>query len=176
MPRGGKRLNAGRKPGIPNKATIERQEQARIDAENAAVEAARDAKEAATGPRKKLAKDVLEEFMLRFGDMAAHHQPAGTWHEEMRGREVVRINDNPNMDEDKFRAYAALAMQAARELAQYQSPKLSAMAVGQVQRKLVTVVGGLPPRRREPALPPRAPADAVIEPAVPVGSDNENPQ
>jgi hypothetical protein len=130
MPRGGARPNAGRKFGVPNRATIERQEQARIDAENAAAEASGDAAEAAIVARKKLAKDVLEEFMLRFGDMAAYHQPARTWHEEKRGGEVVRVNDNPNMDEDKFRAYAALATRAARDLAPFQSPKLSALKVG----------------------------------------------
>jgi hypothetical protein len=74
---------------------------------------------------------------------------------------VVRVNDNPNMDEDKFRAYAALAMQAARDLAQYQSPKLSAVAVGQVTKLTVIVKGGLPPggsrrcRRRHPQRWPR---------------------
>jgi hypothetical protein len=76
MPRGGTRPRAGRKKiGVPNKATIEGQEQARIHAENAAAEASGDAAEAAIVARKKLAKDVLEEFMLRFGDMAAYHQP-----------------------------------------------------------------------------------------------------
>jgi hypothetical protein len=149
MPRGGTRPNAGRKFGVPNRATIERQEQARIDAENVAAEASGDAAEAAIVARKKLAKDVLEEFMLRFGDMAAYHQPARTWHEEMRAGQVVRVNDNPNMDEDKFRAYAALTLHAARDLAQYQSPKLSAVAVGQVTKMTVIVKGGLPPRKIE---------------------------
>jgi hypothetical protein len=74
-----------------------RQEQARIDAENAAVEASGDATEAAIVARKKLAKDVLEEIMLRFSGMAAYHQPARTWHEERRGGQVVRVNDNPNI-------------------------------------------------------------------------------
>jgi hypothetical protein len=166
MPRGGVRPNAGRKSGIPNKATIERREQARIDAENAAAAAASDAAKAATVSRKKLAKDVLEEFMLRFGDMAAYHQPARTWHQEKRGRRVVRVNDNPNMDEDKFRAYAVQAMQAARDLAPYQSPRLSTVAVGQATRKEVVVIGGLPPRKIGPPIPaPPAIQSGVAGPA-----------
>jgi hypothetical protein len=84
--------------------------------------------------------------MLGLCDLAAYHQPARTWHEEKRGDQVVRVNDNPNMDEDKFRAYAAQAMHAARDLAPYQSPRLSAVAVGQVTKMVVTVKGGLPPR------------------------------
>jgi hypothetical protein len=168
MPRGGTRPRAGRKKiGVPNKATIEGQEQARIHAENAAAEASGDAAEAAIVARKKLAKDVLEEFMLRFGDMAAYHQPARTWHEEKRDGQVVRVNDNPNMDEDKFRAYAALATQTARDLAQYQSPKLSAVAVGQVSKMTVIVKGGLPPRNTSSAPAIAPPAAEIADAGAP---------
>jgi len=165
MPRGGARPRAGRKFGIPNRATIERQEQARIDAENAAAEAVGDVAKVAPLARRKLAKDVLEESMLRFNDLAAYHQPARSWHEEKRGGKVVRVNDNPNMDEDKFRAYNALAMHAARDLAPYQSPRLTAAAVGQVTKMVVTVRGGLPPRdTSSPEIAPPAAESRVAGP------------
>lgn len=135
MPRGGARPRAGRKFGIPNKATIERREQARIDVENAAAGTSGDVAEAATVPRKKLAKDILEEFMYLFAGMATFYKMASP-----------SEAPNPNADERKFRDYAMLATQTARDLAPFQSPKLSAVAVGQVRKMVVVVKGGLPPR------------------------------
>jgi hypothetical protein len=131
MPRGGKRANAGRKLGVPNKATIERREQARIAEENAAMTVGSKPLDPIAG--KMLAREVLEDFMVRFRRMALFH-------------EVLADGSNPNADEGKFRCYARLATETARDLAQYQSPKLTAVAMGQVTKVTVTVIGGLPPR------------------------------
>jgi hypothetical protein len=68
MPRGGKRLNAGRKPGVPNKTTVERRERARIAAENAARE---------FGIEKQLATDVLEDVMMDFKRKALFYDANG---------------------------------------------------------------------------------------------------
>lgn len=108
MARGGARVNAGRKPNVPNKATIERT----LRAEQEMLQA-RD-----TG--KKLAKDVLDEFMLLFAGMAAHHQPIPPGQPIPAGRE-------PN--EDKFEKWARLAVETAADLAKYQSPTFRAIAV-----------------------------------------------
>lgn len=106
-PKGGARVGAGRKPGIPNKSTIQK-----VEAAVARVEAAR-----ASG--KKLAIEVIEEFMHLFAGMSAHHQP-------IPPGQVVPTNRDPN--EGKFLTYAKLTLEAAGELAAYQSPKLRAIA------------------------------------------------
>jgi hypothetical protein len=54
----------------------------------------------------------------------------------------------------------------ATALAIYQSPRLSAVAVGQVTKMTVVVKGGLPPRRIE-ALPAPAPTALAKEPPLP---------
>jgi hypothetical protein len=65
---------------------------------------------------------------------AAYHQMATGWHREKRGVDgqarpvMVKVNDNPNYDEDAYRFCVALAKDALRDVAQYQSPKLSAVA------------------------------------------------
>jgi hypothetical protein len=67
---------------------------------------------------------------------------------------------NPTFEKSvqTIRAYAALATQAARDLAQYQSPKLSAVAVGQVKMTVI-VKGGLPPRKIEASALPAPPSE-----------------
>ena len=82
--------------------------------------------------------------MMRFTRMALLH-------------EVLPGGSNPDADEAKFRAYAQLATQTARDLAQYQSPKLAAVAMGQVTKMTVVVRGGLPPRPEAPAVPALVP-------------------
>ena len=120
MPRGGRRINAGRKPGVLNKSTIERRERARIAAENAARE---------SGAEKQLATDVLENLMMNFKQKASFYDAL--------------------CEEGLFRYYAQMTWQAAKELAPYQSPKLSAVAVGENRKVEVVVIGGLPRRREE---------------------------
>jgi len=106
--RGGAGRGQGRKPGIPNKATQER-----------ALEAARQNAEAKANG-KKLAKEVLEEFMLLFAGMAAAYQPLPPGTPVPPGRE-------PN--EAKFITYAKLATDTAADLAPYQSPTFRAIGV-----------------------------------------------
>src|SRR6266566_3568735 len=71
MPRGGRREGAGAPRG-PRKATIARIEAANISEQ---VVAAKLADEKLRNADKKLAKDVLEDFMLVFAGMAATYQP-----------------------------------------------------------------------------------------------------
>lgn len=112
MPRGaapGER-RGGRGKGTRNKATLERE---RIAAEIAARTVA-DAR--ATG--KKLAKDVLEEFMLLFAGMAASYQP---W--------PVGLGKNPGENVGQFEKWARLACEQAAKLAPFQSPTFRAVMV-----------------------------------------------
>lgn len=104
----GEEWNGGRKAGRMNKRTVEKIEEARL-----AVEESR-------GRKLKLGKEVLEEFMHLFAGMAATHQPLPEGMPVPRGR-------NPN--EEKFLAYAKLTVDAAKALADFQSPKFKAIAV-----------------------------------------------
>jgi hypothetical protein len=97
----------GRPPGSRNKATIEREEKARI------------AEQMLTGGRPdRLGKDILRDFMELFAGMAAAHQPLPPGVVGLQGREP---------DEAKFEKYARLAMEAAARLAPYQSPTFRAI-------------------------------------------------
>ena len=77
--RGGKRPNAGRRPGIPNKATIERA----LIAEQVMARATMEA--------KPLGKETLDAFMTEFAPLATHYRPALPGHPE-----------NPNEDEERY--------------------------------------------------------------------------
>jgi hypothetical protein len=113
MPGGGAKpgeRRGGRQRGTPNKTTIERQ---RVTAEIAARTVA-DARVAG----KKLAKEVLEEFMFLFADMAAYYKPA-----------LPTAPPNENANEGKFGEYARLTVDAAHKLAPYQSPTFRAIVV-----------------------------------------------
>ncbi|UGY17895.1 hypothetical protein [Bradyrhizobium septentrionale] len=100
----------GRGKGSLNKATIER-----------ALVAERIVNEATLNGRR-LAKEVLQDFVELFTGLAAAHQPTGTSPGELTlwkadGREPY------------FEKYARLAVATAKDLAQYQSPKLAAVQV-----------------------------------------------
>jgi hypothetical protein len=69
-------------------------------------------------PAKKLARDVIQDFMLHFAGMTAYYQPRPP------GAAL-----NPNADEGKFFAYAELAIKCASWLAPYQSPTYRAIEV-----------------------------------------------
>lgn len=108
----------GRQVGTPNKATIQRN-----------LIAARQAAEALKpGSGKKLAKEVLEEFMLTFAGMAATYQPMPP------GR--TDVPDGRAPDPVLFRAYAELAVLAAAKLAPFQSPTFRAIAVTVAQEQV----------------------------------------
>jgi hypothetical protein len=67
-----------------------------------------------------LAKEVLDQFMILFSQMAAYYQPL------MPGQ-VVPPGRSPS--EPMFEKYAKLAVQTAAALARYQSPTFQAVAV-----------------------------------------------
>jgi hypothetical protein len=100
MPRGGPRPNSGRKKGSRNKRSIGIAERM-VEAASASTGSA-----ATQPPAKKLARDVLETFMLKFSDMAEKEK-------------------NPA----RFERYARFAVYCAQSLAPYQSPTLRAVLV-----------------------------------------------
>jgi len=104
----------GRSKGTPNKRTTEAMERARLDIENATTAGTN----TAIGElRKKLGKDVLEEWMMRFGALANRYEPIG---KRVKGRKP---------DEAKFLRYAELTVTTAKALADFQSPKFRAIMV-----------------------------------------------
>ena len=103
----GQKKTGGRKAGVRNKTT-----QRRIDAAERAIVLAK-----AGG--KRLAREVLEDFVELFSAIALTHQPA-----------LPGAERNPNYDEKKFEKFARLAVDTATALASYQTPKLKAVLVG----------------------------------------------
>lgn len=101
-PTGGPRPGAGAPRG-PRKSTIER-----------ALVAERQVLESRAAGRK-LAKEVLEEFMLVFAGMAATNQPK------------PGVNGQPSGNVTDFVKYAELAIHCAERLAPYQSPTFRAI-------------------------------------------------
>jgi hypothetical protein len=112
----------GRQKGARNKATIERA----LIAERAAAQAK------ASG--KRLAKDLLEDFMHLFADMAA----------------------TADRNTEKFEKWARLAIETAKALAPFQSPRYSTVAVGATTVQKITIEGGMS-RRDFPELPAEIP-------------------
>jgi hypothetical protein len=115
--RGGARIRAGRKAGGKNRTTIER-----------AVLAQRIIEEAEGKPGRKLGKEMLEEFAIMFGGLAASFQPVGT------GRNgVVTKADlqkwTAGKDEPMFHKYATLAAKCASDLADFQSPRFARVQI-----------------------------------------------
>lgn len=98
----------GRAAGVPNRKTIENLAKAERRFEEAK----------AVG--EKLGIDVLRDFMKAFQDKAAYHQPIPDGVEIPRGRKP---------DEPLFAKYGKLAIEAAGDLAQYETPKLRAILV-----------------------------------------------
>lgn len=103
------RKTGGRAEGIKNKATIEKELLAdRIMAEQAQK------------PGRKLAKEVLDDFMHLFMGLAAQHQPLPPGVVDPSG--AVR-------DEEKFVRYATMAGDFAGKLVKFQSPTLGMVKV-----------------------------------------------
>lgn len=134
----------GRRRGTKNKRTIEREreallaeERARLLLEARAQEGEKALKEAAAQGRK-LMKEIGFDLANIFAQFAAYHQPA--WERGPNGL----VATNPHYDPDKFREYAVLAAQTARDFAGYESPKLSAVMVGSAVVNEIEVIGGLP--------------------------------
>lgn len=110
MARGGKREGAGKPAGQPNRATLEKR--------LAEAEEANRQLKAAQASGHKLAKDVLEEFMLLFRGMAAVYQPM-----------APGLPPRAGQDEKKFVQYAQLTVETAAQLAPFQSAKFKAIAL-----------------------------------------------
>ena len=114
----------GRQKGTRNKATIE-----------CALMAARGTAEAnATGQR--LAKEVLEDFMRLFADMAA----------------------TADRNTEQFEKWARLAIETAKALAPFQSPRYSTVAVAASTITKIEIVGGMSDKEF-PAVAAELPAD-----------------
>ena len=102
------RKTGGKIKGSKNKATIEKA----IIAEQVLARAEMQG--------RKLAKEVLDEFMHLFAGMAAVVQPLPP---------SVPVPAGRQPDEAKFEKWARLAVQCAKDLAAYQSPTFRAIAV-----------------------------------------------
>jgi hypothetical protein len=114
MPRGGSRpgeRRGGRQKGTPNRATVERQLVAAQIAERTVADARLGG--------KKLAKDVLEELMVRFIERARHYEPTPPGAKD----------HNVYADESKFLQWAKYASDCAKALAPYQSPTFRAVEI-----------------------------------------------
>ncbi len=98
----------GRHKGVPNRATIEKAKVAELALAEAKAQG------------RKLAKDVLEDFMHLFAGMAAHYQPIPEGQAVPPGRAP---------HEGKFGEYSRLAVDCAHKLAPYQSPTFRAIVI-----------------------------------------------
>jgi hypothetical protein len=148
-----------RPKGSKNKSTIEKENAVR--AENVA----REVQDMSRGGRRKLAKERLEELADVFAGQASHYQNAGWRAVQREDGTIERVNNNPNYHEDSYRFWFRAYQSICESVAQYQSPKLSAVAVGQVTKLVVVVKGGLPPRNTSPAIaPPAAESGGVAGP------------
>jgi hypothetical protein len=59
------------------------------------------------------------------------YQPFPEWNQVVReDGTIIMVNANPNYDADKFRFYSEQAAKYLEKHAAFQSPKLSAIAVG----------------------------------------------
>jgi hypothetical protein len=137
----------GRAKGTKNKATRERELQARLERErieladkivSGATKEVEIVKAQAAG--KKLMKDQAFDFAALFASMAAYYQPQPT----IVNGVVINLDKNPNSNEEKFKEYAMMASQLAVASAKFQSPSFSAMVVGASVTTKVVVEGGMP--------------------------------
>ena len=102
----------GRAKGQPNKATIEK-----------AVVAERIMHEVGMTGRK-LGKEMIEEFAIMFGGLAAAVQPVGTGPDgQVTKSDIDRWLGTRH--ETAFERYSKLALKAATELADFQSPRFA---------------------------------------------------
>ncbi len=121
------RKTGGKVKGSKNKATLEREEAARIERERVA-ELERMAAQGATEldkaklQGKKPMKQIVFDLADLFAGLAAYYQPVPAADGTLTG--------NPRFNEEKFKEYAVLARDTALGAAAYQSPKLAAVAVG----------------------------------------------
>lgn len=118
----------GRKKGSPNKRTLERLEQERIDRvieEEVAKklgdsEKARELVTAVRSANRRLAKDILSEITGVFYGLAAMTQPVPVG-------QPIPLGRTPS--EKQFEKWAKLAVDSAAKLAPYESPTFKAVAI-----------------------------------------------
>jgi len=146
-----------RTKGARGKATLEREEIARRE------KATRDLKTMPNGEIRKLAKERLEELMNVALGNATYYQNGGVDFVRQEDGSVKRVNRNPNFDKEEYRWWFKAAHECMADLTQYQSPKLSAVAVGQVTKMVIEVVNGLPPRDTR-STPPSKQIEGTPEP------------
>lgn len=100
----------GRAKGTPNRITVEAAEIARISTEQAKARGV------------KLGKEMLEDYMMAF------HNVAATYQNKIAQRLALR--EDPDVaDVAAFKDWGALVVGTAKELAKYQSPTFRAIAV-----------------------------------------------
>lgn len=183
MPKGGRRANAGRKPGSKNKLTVERellaqaaaeQEQLKTPDEIAAdaAELARAQEIAAEAERQLnlkagLAKQYMLDAMKACAGLMSYYQLTPD----------PKMKQNPNASASEFERWLQHMWSFAKELASYQSPRLAAVMVGQAQTQRIEVVGGLPSPNGPPTLTDVQYEEAmkVVEDAGPVDSGVTSP-
>lgn len=112
MPRGAAKgeRRGGRPKGMPNQKTIERALQAEADLTAAEVNG------------KKLGKDYLEQYTEAFHSIAAYYQ-------NQIALAVQQGGVPPAAALAGFEKWGSLVVKAAREAAEFQSPKFRALAV-----------------------------------------------
>jgi hypothetical protein len=106
----------GREPGQLNRRTREQRMIAAEIAERQLMETK------TTG--KKLAREVLQQFMITFHDMAVAVQPV-----------VANGKKNPRADANEFERWAMHACEVAKWLAPYQSPTFKAIGINAEMRR-----------------------------------------
>lgn len=122
MPHGAKpghQRYAGRAKGTKNKATIER--------ELLAADIAKRQMSRAHETGRELAVEALERYQKLFEGVASHFRP--NTDEELEALAAQNKKGNPHADFDKFKEWLCEARDTAKMLAEYQSPKLRAIAI-----------------------------------------------
>ena len=118
MPRGGRRLNAGRRRGSKNRATIEK-----------AIIAERVLAEAKVSGRR-LGKEVLDHYMRVFAEIADTERAAA----------LAERPENAREHEARFERFARYAIDCAHKLAPYQSPTFRAIQIAPPQNEQLNKV------------------------------------
>lgn len=106
----------GRTKGTPNRRTVERLEAERI------ARQAQDEVNKAHIAKVKLAKDVLEDYMSAFHNVAAYYQ-------NRIARAYAAGGEPSKADMSEFEKWGTLTAQTAKNLAEFQSPKFKAIAI-----------------------------------------------
>lgn len=141
MARGGARKGAGKKLGQRDRATLEG-ELAVALAQLADLTEKREQERAASGRKQAVA--VLDDIMHAGYGLMAKHQP-------LEQGEVVAPGSGRDPNEEKFRYFLDVTKDAAKALANYQSPKFKSVTIA-VDPSLAAA-GGAPSSAPVPGAP-----------------------